>query len=528
MKTYKLLLQIECMQLKNIIKRIVTNPKRLITYLLYFAFMIFIVVVNTRNIGERSSESMAQFTLYFGAGTFVLVAFMMFNMLKRSSLNFKLSEINLMFTGPIDPRKMLLFNLFKKIPLSLLTSAYTLVFLMSMFINSIDTSLEAIIMTGIGYAMVFLIIEPLSFSLFVLGVQLKKENLQVQITQIIFVIIGGILVYVLYDAFSVFGFNLDALLKGLNHNFLNYIPILGWAKYLILSAITGVTTKTYVLLVLMIISYLTFVFTTFYLGRDYYEDVIDVSEKRHKALKEARSGKVKQINFGFKKKRVKTIDDKKFAQALDWKRKLMVRKKDISLYFSFETVLLLLSVCGLRIFTGNDSVDNGLYIVAGAYIYMKFLLSSTSNIDNEIAKPYFFLIPDKGFYKIVQVLKTDLERVFINGSLMVLAHSILHLTFSIEWLLFPLALTLIIALFLFSGILVNLFLPNGDAKVFSLFLKMIQIIVLLLPSFVVSLIVGFIYESMFLALLSNVLINILLNFILLSLSDKIVARMELK
>lgn len=514
--------------MKNRIRHIITSPKRLVTYCLYIAFMVFIVVYNIKNLTDKSQTSIDNFKAYYSSGLFVMIGLVMYSMLKKSSLNFKLSDINLLFTAPIDPRKIMVFNLIKRIPLYIVTSLYTLVFILSMVLGSVTTSMAAVLVTCLAYALVFLIVEPMSFSLFALSVKLKKPDLQTKVVQTILVLLMGMVTYSLYDAYSLYGLNVESLLAGLNHRVLNYIPILGWARYIMLALVDGVNTMTYICLGLMLATYLTLVATTFFWSRDYYEDVLASSEDKAKTVQAYKANKSLQLNIGFNKKNVSIRDDQVYAGALNWKRKLMIKKRDISLYVSIQTCCLLGALVGLRIIFGPGYMKTGLYMVAGAYVYLHFIFASSNNLDQEISKPYFFLLPDTGRKKIVQVLKTDLERVMINGYLMVIVHSLAHQSLRLDWLFMPITLTTTMAIFFFSSILVHLFLPGGDAKRFQVMVKMVQVLVLLLPSILVMALVGLASQSLLAVLICGGLVNGCVAGLLVFLSEKIMSKLEMK
>jgi len=525
---YRLLLKLEGRQLKNGLKSIITSPKRLISHLFLIGFMVWIAVFNFMNMSDRSQESVENFKSYFAAGALVLLAYLVYTMLKKSSMNFKMSEIYMLFPAPINPKKIMLFNLLKRIPANLLISIYSLIFILSMILGSVETDFINICITFSGYTLLILIIEPLSLVLTLLAHKLKKEDLQIKTVQVIGVFFVGFLVYTLYDAYSLNGMSFETLLMGLNNQLIDFFPVIGWSRNLMNTALVGRDGMTLVYLGLMVTSYLLMVVLTYYLSGDYYEDVIQSSEERAKLVKAAKEGKANQFKLGLKKKHVHLKEDRVYGGALDWKRKLLIKKKDISIYFSFETLLVIAGVIALRLYNLEEFKEYGPYFVGGGLLYIKFLFTSNGDVDDEISKPYFFLIPDRGLRKLLNVFRTDLERVLINGFVLIVCHSLLFGHFSGTWLLIPFVMVLLVSLLLFSTILVNLFLPNGDAKRFLVLVKMLQMILLLLPSFIVTLLVGIWQESVFYVLMSNLLVNSLLVAVLLILSDKIIERMEFK
>lgn len=526
MKPYSLLMNIEKRVFINSIKSIIGSPKRLITYILYIAFMTWVILMNVKNVGSAStSDQLATFGKYFQGGAFILILFISYALLKQSSMSFRMSEINLLFTAPIDSRKLLLFNVFKRIPVYLMTSLYTLIFILSIMIRMYQPTFVEILCTCIGYTFVLLILEPMSFCLFVISTKIKKEDFAERAVKVFFILISLIALIPVAINISKFGFSLEVLFDGLGSKYLNMIPVIGWGRYLTITVIEGLNLYTLLALAGMVTMYIVFLFITYKLGDDYYEDVIHTSEERSQKIKEYKSGKSNIKSFQLKKKRITTTKFKTGAGALDWKRQHMLKRTDFSAFLSMETLLCLVIAVGSILFVKDPEFET-IYVATGIYFYIKFLFSMETELDRELKKPYYYLIPDSAMKKMLNIVKVDLLRFLINTSIIAAISSFSG--FKIEYLLLPLTVTSLYTVMILSSYLFNLFLPSEDFKRMMLMFKMLQMILLLLPSIIVMIIIGVTTESIALTLLGSFLVNMIISGIMLALSEGLFARLELK
>jgi len=527
MSDYSILLRLEKMLFINYFKNLIRNPKRMIFYVLYIAFMAWVVVTNLGNFGNSSMAEMTNFRGYFSAGAFIMFFIMSFSMLKQSSLVFKMSDVNLLFPAPMDSRKIMMITLLKKIPTYLLTSAFTLIFILSMIVSMFETTTLAIVMTGIGYTLLFLILEPLSFCIFSISTKLNIEDFRSKLIKWTYMLIGLLILGLIGMEFMTDGFSVQSIVSGIGSKWLHYIPIIGWGKYLVMSAVDGVTTYTYLALAGMSLLYIFIVLLTFYLSNDYYEDVMSMSEERAKLVSDAKQGRTKSLNFHFKKKKVTMEDNTKYAGALDWKRQLLLKRSDFSVYLSMETLLCILIVIGFKFFV-EDAAEYSLYFASGIYLYIKFLFSAQTQLDHELKKPFFYLIPDSPMRKIFATVKIDLRRFFINMIAIVLVHVVLNQHFESAYIILPIAMTLFYSMTLFSSYMFNIFLPPEDVARLAVLFKMLQTIVVLLPSFIVLMTIGILTENIFWALAGSSIVNAIISVVFLALSEIMFERLELK
>lgn len=527
MQSFSMLFRLEKTLLKNNILTIIKSPKRMITYVLYFVLMTWVVFSNSKNFGNASTNP-DSFYNYASGGVFIMLFMLGFGLTKKSSIYFKMCDINLLFTAPVDPRKLLMFTLLKRIPVYLLTSLYTLIFLVSMVIGLFQPSTIELMVTCFGYTMVFLVLEPLGFCIFAIATKLQNSEINQKYMKMLFAGIGVFALYQVYLSVNTNGFSIQSVMGGLGSDDLNWLPIIGWGKQLTLTSLTGVSTMTYVYLGLMIVLYFTLVILTYILGDDYFEDVIQSSEEKNILIKKARSGRLHFNGIHFKNKKIKTNDTQKYAGAIYWKRKLITMKTDLSVFFSMESVLCLILGIGSAYFIEGDSAPFGAVIVTGIYFYMKFLLSTNTSLDQELKMHYYYTLPDTAIHKMIAVTKLDVIRFFINISVLVAANAVFSQHISGLMVLLPVAAAMFYVMMLLSSFLLKLFFTAEDYNRLMVMFKMLQMLLVLMPAFITMLVIAILTESTFYALLGSLVVNILLTTIILGLSDVIFNRLELK
>lgn len=532
MNEYKILVKTDIKQIKNWFFDLIRSPKRLIMFLLYFVFMGWIVFANLKNFNNGSiMKSIENFDVYFNVSILALTLYLGFVTTKANAVTFKLSEVNLLFTSPVDSRKILMYSMIKKIPMHLLISLFISTMMLSMFYNSVSSnSIDLIVAIG-GYLLLGLALEPIGFLLFIIKSKLNKHNFVEKFMQILGLIIGVLLLIAILVEVNLNGFSFISILKGLSNTYLEWIPLVGWGKHLIAVALVGLTTKSYIMMALLLLSYIVSLVIMYIWGNDYYEDVIAGSEKRNDTMNDYKAGKQK---FAFKlnlRKGKKAIAKrgKPFAYAFDWKRRTLIRRSDLSEYFSFETaIVFVITILGYFLMAGEEDAFLGVYFIVGLLFYIKFLFSGKTHLDEELRYHFYFTVPDSAIKKVIAVIKVDVIRFSINVSIIIVLYSILQKQILFEYiLLMPLAISFYV-MTLLSSYLFNLFLPQGDFERLSILFKMIQNILILFPAIMVIIIIGFITKSVILAMAGGVIFNLLFCGVFLAFSEFLFSKLELK
>lgn len=524
MKSFSILLGIEKCILKNKIRMIISNPKRFITYLVYIIFMGSMLLLNAKNFENIGKEN---FGKYGVIGMSLMIFFMFISLTKKSTFAFKMSEINMIFTAPIDERKVLLFALLKRIPTSLFTALFSLMFLIAMAIGALQPSFLEIAVTCIGYSLIILLIEPLGFCMYTIAMRRKKtETSQYPMIALLIIAAAVMLAFAGLEVINN-GFSVESISKGLNHPVTNWIPIIGWGKALSIVTITGITGQTYIYLGLLLLTYVVLFITTYRLGVDYYEDVIETSELRAELVKKAKRGKQFDGKMLLRKKKVELKDKYKGAGAIFWKKQLVTIKTSISVFFTFESVLALIMGIGSGLFL-KDEPTVGVIVMGAVYLYIKFLFSFNTELDKELNRHYFYTIPDSAMKKLFYVTHLDVLRYFINSVILVVINLVITQNIDVAYVVIPFTFTSFYFIIVVSSFVLKLFFNVEDYERLLVLFKMIQNIVIMLPALVTTIAIGVITKSVLYALIGGLVVNSIIGIVFLALGDTVLSRLELK
>ncbi|MDF9408382.1 MAG: hypothetical protein A4E52_00463 [Pelotomaculum sp. PtaB.Bin013] len=112
MHDYAVLLRYDVLKLKNYILEIRRNPKKLVSYFLFVAWIALIMFPAIKHSGQRAftvtadtaNIILAVYTLF--TGSIMFASF--FSSLVKLSYSFQMRDVNLLFPSPLEPNHILL------------------------------------------------------------------------------------------------------------------------------------------------------------------------------------------------------------------------------------------------------------------------------------------------------------------------------------------------------------------------------------------------------------------------------------
>ena len=533
MSEYKLLLKRDYWMLKNHVVEVKHNPKRLIVYLLYVVWIGSLVVnavIQTRinnGLGRLKTTVGPQI---IGAGFTVLMATLLFYYLykgtEESSTFFSMGDVNLLFPSPKSSKKILLYQMLKNSLLQFFVLGFLMVAFLPTIIQMTALDFQYVGYMYLGYLGIALLIGPLNFMIFALG---TKYNIQLLLKRIIFGLIYLSITYIIGYIFYEGSF-FQGLLKALNAEFVDYIPIIGWSRTAFMVPIRGYSNYGLLSIFLLFLTIATAIILCYHTADDYYEDVLGSTEKQ--ALR-------RRIKKGIEKTQGKTFFLNKNKQVmvhktgagpwtLLWRAKVEYSRTDLHPYLSILTmVFLLVGLIGGYFAKKYMGTLNPLYFINGLTAYMLFIFSSIQARNNELMKPYIFLIPGKPLEKIIAANFIEVIRMGISAFV---------LNISLGWMVrAPFHITIIMSIFLISFFILNqssnwviraVFPSVVDQRALFPLFVMVQILFLLLPGMVFGGIAAFVFKNPMTFFLGVVTANGVIIFGMLMLSNVIFERME--
>lgn len=530
MNEYRLLLSKDLRIIKNHFLEIKNNPKRLMIYLLYVVWigsMIFNFVIQSKaDPFNPVKDTMG--SAIVGAGFTALISIVLLYYIHKgtmeSSTFFSMGDVHLLFPSPNSPKKILLYQMVKHS----ITQVFTMVFFMLIFFPSIvrmtNLDLKYVGYMYLSYMGIAMAIGPINFMIFAMGTKYRIQSLlRNGIYGSIFIYLGYLVMYAFYSDSLITG-----LINGLNAKWIMYIPIIGWSKAAFMVPIEGYSTYGLISVLLLLLSIIVFIVLCYFMADDYYEDVLGATEKKalRKKIKKGQKGESKVL-FINRNKQSKVKSTGSGAWAMIWKTKVEYSKTDLHPYFSLMTVFSVLLGAAVGYFVKNEMSDYPMYFINGIVAYALFIFSSAQAKNNELMKPYIFLIPGKPIEKILATNFINVVRVGISGLL-------LNTTMGI-FIGAPIYLIMILSIFLVSFHLLNLssnyiirsvFPSAVDQKALFPLLVMLQILLLLIPGILLGFIFSIIFKNIIFFFIGIILANFVIITGLLLLANLIFDKME--
>ena len=249
MHDYAILLRYDLLKLKNYILEIRCNPKKLVSYFLFIAWIIMIMFPAIKNNGHRQFNVTADTAQIILAVYALFIAFIMFSSffssLRKLSYSFQMGDVNLLFPSPLAPNHILLWSLVKKIPLDMAKTFIPALILTPTMFN-MGLNIEGILLVYLSMLSLGLLITPVSFLIFLVSTRYQKEHL-VRVILLISVV-WLLLSWLKYAQGNIF--TLNVLLGYQAPGILNF-PLVGWMLQLARAAFFGAVPATYTAILLL-------------------------------------------------------------------------------------------------------------------------------------------------------------------------------------------------------------------------------------------------------------------------------------
>lgn len=519
MRDFALIISKDIRIMLNYFKAIRHNPKRMMLVILYIGYFGWMVWMNSNNAHETPLQNRFELVSLMAMGfcAFTLLINIQVNLKEMLSF-FKPADIQIVFTSPLKPRAVFAAALLKSLLGAMLLTLFILLMASQwLFASGIDIWRYLLI---VFIFMTFnMMIQPLNFILIRL-----KTRLPVVIAQTLFTGIWLLptLLLISYNRFNIFAFIQSPLTQ--------WIPIIGWIKGLIDFSYGMASPNVHWLMVL----YFGFVASTFIfalvLANDYYESVIEGTENLHQLKQKAKEGRSqgKGIQL-FKNRKLTFKGNHQGADALYWKQRVIANKKDISYLFGMKEMLFILGAVTAVIITQvwHDDWEWVVYACNGAVLYATLLFSIANKNQAEFLTSRFLMMPSKGTQKLFALFRLDIMRFVVMVALL---NIILIFAKDAQ----PLHLTalfigqiLVYLQILYVNIFVMIFFQNStDYNLMMPIMKIIQLLIIVVPSIAVAIAAGALTESVIVVIGAVSAVNLLMILAFMLLTGYMVNRIE--
>ncbi len=399
-------------EIKNFLKELIHKPGKLVLYLLVAAGIAGMVVLSVFT-GEAAAER-GVVPMFWLRGIYFLFLIIFVVLAVQKGLTagdaiFEMSDVNLLFVSPVNPRSILLYGLVRLAKMS---------FLAGFFILFQSSSLANF---GIGYGGILLLFALFILTMVVLSlvslVIYSASNGHPRRKMAVRAIAVGVFVPVaVYFAVQYFasGDITAAVQAAVSSPLLNAVPIAGWSTAATLAFLEGNTATGFAWLALLLAGGGALLAYIMLSKSHYYEDVLVATETAFERKRAAEEGDMQAAAATSGKVRVtKTGVGGRGASAFFYKHLRETFRQNRFGFFSLYTIIVFACVLGAAVFLKGEFP---LVIILQTLMWMQIFMIGNGRGLRELYTHYIYLVPEPAFKKAVWsnmelVFKTLLESV---------------------------------------------------------------------------------------------------------------------
>lgn len=320
---------------------------------------------------------------------------------KKGTDIFMMADVNFLFTAPMKPQSVLLFRLSLQMIVSLVASIYIIFQLPNLIINLhlSGFAIIAILFAWIIWVLLQKVMSVFSYTLINTYPSLRKCLLPFAITVLILLVFITGCVYVGCE---------EDITETMSHLYASkwsrMIPIIGWYKGMVMTAIEGEIGWSLLYMFLLVLSVLGIVWGVWKLKADFYEDALTGAQTRDAITNVANEQNSAVVIQGNKKRsdKIKRTSELKGWGANIFYTKTRYNRKRFS-YFGFITKTMLVYLCvgvATAFFCIKVLEVSEFSIAAILVAFVLFFRNYGNPIAEESNTQWLFLVPEDPYKKV--------------------------------------------------------------------------------------------------------------------------------
>ncbi len=471
------------MYVKNTVKELKKKPLVLIMYI--FAAVALIGMILLSIAAPAISESRGSREVYGAVVSTALFVFSYFGIkqgISRGNSFFRLADVNMVFTAPISPKKVLVYGFIKQFFTSLI-----IIFVLIFQIPNLRMNFP---MVRYSIPVIYLSVFILFFSMQLIGILIysiasKSARVRTGMERALNVMVFAVLAGFLLTLVRVKDF-VHAAVVFLNNSYISYIPFIGWFKVVLDSTVKGFGTAFFINAALIIVSIAAMIFVIYRLKTDYYEDVLEATERLEEIVKQKREGRIKPALSNARVKRVGHTYWGSGPSAIFHRHLLEYKKTG---FFFIDRNTLIIGAIGIasKYFFPQASIRTVLYFS----IYMLFFFALQGKWTQELGKHYIYLIPAGSAAKVFYATLADVIKYMVDGFVLFIAAGVIFKADAATIVLSAIAYTSYGAVYTYGDVLFQKLLGSMHSKNLSLLVKSVITLFVIAPGLVIYFVVGF-------------------------------------
>lgn len=500
---------------KNSIIEMKNHPSKLIAYVFFIALLVFVLFTsNLDGAVMEPTRPIEEFRAIMVAIYFMTFLLTVLNGLSSGGTFFTMPDVNLLFLSPIEPKKILSYGILKNIGTSAMVG-FMLAFQYGWMHNLYGIRPLDLVFVVLGFAFMMFIANLTAIVVY--SFSSGNERVKTAVRWFLYAVCAAAAAYILIPMFMDYQNAFAVGLKQVYEPYITFLPVGGWLGGAVAALCMGKVSSALIYLAL------TFLYTavmSFLLSKsssDYYEDVLQASEKMTAAITAKKEGKVNYDSINPKNVKLgKTgINRGKGASVFLYKHLLENRRGQIFILDKMSLIFAAITV-GFAYFT-KDS-QSGVVPAFAFSVYLMIFSIGFGRWAKELMLPYVYMIPQSAFKKLIMVTSQSILQFFVESALIFVACSFFLEVPVIDIVLCILARTSVGILFLAVNILIERIVGSQMNKTMLVLIYFLFAVIFIIPGVVLGVMVGallnvnMVISVMLGMIFSNILISLIIGF----------------
>lgn len=408
-------------QLRNAARDLLRHPGKLAVYLAAAAFFAFMAVSPQQRAAQtgRAADPRMLEGVYYGL-LLLFCAPILFRSLKSGTTMFKMPDVNLLFVSPLPPKRILVYGLLKQTAATLLGFVFML-FYSGVLMRDFHISAWGVVWLLLGMVAVVMASQMLALLLY--GWSNGNPKRQNAVRAALYVFFGAMALALLFQ-YTRNGGGAEGFLAALHSRWLEWFPLVGWAKGAAFALVGGNLAAALLWTALLAAAFALVLALFLRTDADYYEDVLQQTESAYELQQAVKEKRAVPANRGGGARKVRAggsgIGRGWGASAFFYRQLREARRRSRLVLLGSSTAVVL--AVDLAVFfmigRGGDgpSPDMTLAVLLALDVYLLFLTSAAGDWTRELAKPYIYLVPDTPFRKLLWASMTTALKPVAEGA----------------------------------------------------------------------------------------------------------------
>jgi hypothetical protein len=458
----------------NHIKQLRHKPGTLVVFIAMIVFFAFVLI---SSFFAPANNRTASPDIYGIAVSVVILMFVYFSIsrgIKQGSSFYRMADVNLVFTAPISPKRVLFYGFIKQIGITLLSVIFV-IWQIPNLRNNYEITNGGIAILLAGFFFLLLQLQVIGMLIYSWTSRTKKAR---QTAERIWNALGAVVALLVVAKVMRTGSFREAADGILNTRAFEFVPVIGWFKTVLMAPITGWSSAFYTAVALIALSSAVLAVIFAMQQTDYYEDVLAFTEYRENLLAAKKEGKVRLNQLSsFKLRKARQRYGGTGARAIFYRHLLEYKKTG---FFFLSRSTLVLAAAGFLAHYALPAGQITTLLAVSAY-YLLIFGQFTGKWVAEIDRPYIYMIPAGSAAKLFNATLAELCKHLVDGIVLFGVAAISMRVNPLTAALCAIGYTTIAMMFTYSDVLYRRLFGALHSKVFQVFMGIVMLLVIIVP-----------------------------------------------